>query len=149
MDIYDYIKKDHRKVSELFKKALQEEDPAKRDEIFGHLKDNLLLHAHSEQETFYKELEKHEKLINKIQHAEKEHEKIEALVHSVTSTSPWDETWFSKVEKLRELVDHHVDEEENKIFPAAQKVITEAKAKELETAMKEYKTLVEKGVITE
>jgi len=147
MDIYEYLIKDHRAVSALFEEIMHEEDPKKRDQIFGKLKDELLLHAHSEQETFYKALENKDGAKRDVKHAFKEHEEIEAAVHEVTSLSPWDATWLPQVKELQKIVDHHVKEEEGKIFDDAKKVFSEEKAQELEEEMKKYKTLLKRREI--
>jgi len=148
MDIYEYIIKDHHAISDLFEKVLNEKEPKARNEIFGKLKNELSLHAHSEQETFYKTLETLDGMKRDVKHAFKEHEEIEAALHEVTSLSPWDTAWLPKVKALKKIVDHHVKEEEGKIFTDAKKVLSDAEAKELEIEMKNYKALLKKREIT-
>ena len=57
MDIYNYLKKDHKEVNKLMEDVLDAPDNKKRLELFDKLKHDLLLHAKTEQDTFYKELE--------------------------------------------------------------------------------------------
>jgi hemerythrin-like domain-containing protein len=39
--------------------------------------------------------------------------------------------WSSKIKELNESVSHHVEEEENKVFPEAQKALSQDKAQQI------------------
>ena len=48
------------------------------------------------------------------------------------------QNWTSKIKELNDAVTHHVQEEENKVFPAAQKVLSQDKAQEIAQQYMEF-----------
>lgn len=129
MDIYDYLKMDHRKVSDLFKQFKKTESFERKKEIIDFLARELLIHAKSEEETFYKVLEKFSESRADALHGEKEHKDIEDQLNIVMSHAKETKAELvNKVEKLQEIVDHHVEEEESEIFDKAKEVLSQAEA---------------------
>jgi hemerythrin superfamily protein len=139
MDIYDYLKKDHAKVAHLFSLFEKTDDKAYKLGISDMINRELLLHAPSEQETFYKALEQFDETRDIALHGEKEHKEIENLINEIASIQKVDAAWEKKVLKLKELVDHHVKDEEGEIFNKAKKVLTSAQAYFLKEQMHDYK----------
>ncbi len=76
MNNYNYLKKDHKKVSTLFKKILSASSPKVREKIFLEIKKELELHADPEHLTFYKALAKKSKGKDDAKHGDKEHKEI-------------------------------------------------------------------------
>lgn len=125
MDIYDYLKLDHDEVSKLFKQFEKADSKIRRQQIVAMICQELVLHAHSEQETFYKILEQFKTAEDEVLHGEGEHKEIEEQIKKVLTTKEFGSAWVEKVKKLKELVEHHVKEEEGKIFKRAKKVLSE------------------------
>ena len=124
MDIYEYLKLDHQKVDKLFKQFEDTEDYDLKFQIVALIIQELFVHAESEQATFYKALEQFEISKSEGLHGEKEHaeieEKMDELGKSVNPTKAWEK----KVLELKKLVQHHVKEEEGKMFSKAKKVLS-------------------------
>ena len=79
MDIYSYLKKDHRKVADLMEQVIASKDPAERQSLFETIKAELTLHADTEEQTFYKAIEdatRSKQVEEKIEHANHEHDEI-------------------------------------------------------------------------
>jgi len=143
--IYEYLKKDHKKVSDLFADFEQTQEKAKKKEILEKIMDELVVHAHSEQDTFYVALENHSQTKTDGSHGRKEHKEIESQIESLKKSSSLEKDWEGEVAKLKKLVEHHVQEEENKIFDDAKKVLSQETAVMLTEKMKSLKvTLLEK-----
>lgn len=126
MDIYEYLKMDHEKVAHLFKLFEKSQLSERKKEIVTLLSRELLVHAHAEQETFYKVLAQYPESKEDALHGQKEHNEIEEqikLINSSTGTQ-----WEEAVLKLKEIVEHHVKEEEGEIFKKAKKNISEQEA---------------------
>lgn len=126
MDIYDYLKMDHDKVAHLFSLFEKSKLEQRKKEIATLISKELLVHAHAEQETFYKKLSQFDETKEAVTHGKKEHQEIEEQIQLITNAK--DNQRDEAVLKLKELVDHHVKEEENEIFKKAKKVISEEDA---------------------
>lgn len=135
MDIYDYLKKDHEKVANLFKQFEKTESKQRKKEIFEMIAQELLVHSKSEEKTFYAILE--QRLENKEPtiHAKKEHHEIEQQISLALHTKTLDKNWEKRVLKLKEVVEHHVEEEESNLFKKAKKVFSEEEAYALKEKM--------------
>ncbi|KTD45603.1 DNA nickase [Legionella rubrilucens] len=135
MDIYDYIKMDHQKVNQLFKQFSKVASDQRKTEIAAMIARELLVHAKSEQETFYKALERHAAAKEDIQHARKEHKDIEDKIHAIMTPAKVTAKWQDAVKALQDLVEHHVKEEENTLFDEGKDRLTEGEACALKEKM--------------
>lgn len=138
MDIYDYLKMDHKKVAKLFELFESATTDRNRLETFALLKKELLLHADAEANTFYKTLEVFYKAEDEALHGEEEHEEIKNKIEEISQLKQ-QAAIIKKVLELKKLVEHHVSEEEGKIFKAAKKVISDEEAYILKEQMHDYK----------
>lgn len=145
MDIYNYLKKDHQKVSNLFKQIIEENDINKREALFLEAKKELELHADPEDKTFYKALKKNSKGKKDAEHGEKEHDEMKDALKKLSKISP-NETvnWLVQFGELKHIVEHHVEDEENKMFKDGKKIISAKRAKELAEEMDALKEKLKK-----
>ncbi|AKB82417.1 Regulator of cell morphogenesis and NO signaling [Methanosarcina barkeri 3] len=132
--IYDILIKEHSEVSELIKKATQDDTK----NTFNQIKAKLQPHLLGEEELFYPALEENEELIELVNHAYDEHEEIKTILQELDNSSEGDRSWIATVHALDKVVSHHVEEEENKVFPAAQKVISDNQAQEIAKQYAEF-----------
>ncbi|MCE3232251.1 MAG: Hemerythrin cation binding domain protein [Rickettsiaceae bacterium] len=139
MDIYTYLKKDHKKVSDLMKELLATRSPEIREEIFEEIKEELLLHAKTEQATFYKALENKRQTGEEIEHAEDEHKEMEAYLKKLDKIDFNSENWIEQFGEFKHSVMHHVKEEEGEIFEQAKKILSERQAEKLAEEMEALK----------
>ena len=140
MNIYNYLKKDHRKVSLLFKKIINENNAAKRKTLFLEIKKELELHADPEDKTFYQALKKSSAGREEVEHGEKEHTEIKSALTKLSKISPKDlAKWFVQLGELKHIVEHHVEDEESKMFKEGKKVISAKRANELSIEMEALK----------
>lgn len=135
MDIYEYLKKDHEKVANLFKQFENSPTSDHKLAFVNLLIRELIVHAESEQRTFYKYLEQFEESREIALHGQEEHNEIETLISTINKMKTLNKAWIDKVEKLKEIVEHHVKDEEGKMFRAAKKVLTEADALKIKEQM--------------
>jgi hemerythrin superfamily protein len=125
--IYDILIKEHREVAELLQKAMNDNTK----ETFRCIRTMLEPHLYGEEELFYPELEESSELVDLVNHAYDEHEEIKTVLSELDDISEKDQNWFSKISELDKTVSHHVEEEETKVFPAAQKVLSENQSQEI------------------
>lgn len=140
--IYQHIKQDHDKVKQLFGQLEETEDPRQCEQLFQQLKQEVLAHAKAEEQTFYSAMMEND-LKEQAQHSKQEHQEVESLMQQLESMEPAEKEWRNLVKKLRQELEHHMQEEENEIFPKAQKVIegeaAETLAEDMEELEQEYK----------
>lgn len=139
MDIYEYLKLDHKKVNKLFDLYESEVNNQNKMNIIAMFTKELLIHADSEAATFYKALEKDLHSKNQALHGEEEHEDIKAKLREISKFDKVNGALDEKVRELRKLVEHHVSDEEGKIFKAAKQVLSNDDALRLKEQMHYYK----------
>ncbi len=140
MDIYSYLKKDHKKVAKLMDDLLATDSQKERMVIFDQIKHELLLHAKTEQDTFYKALEDKKPTKERIEEGEEEHQEIEKYLKKLSNLKFNSEEWIEQFGEFKHSVTHHVHEEEDLIFKKAKKVLSDKKAEELAVEMDELKS---------
>lgn len=139
MNIYEYIKADHKKVADLFKQFENALSDQQMLEIVDMISLNLYVHAESEQNTFYKAIKAHPQYMEDVNHGTHEHDEILKSIEEINLTLSTKEQWKKKVLELKKQVDHHVKEEEDKIFADAKKIFSESDAWMLKEKMHDYK----------
>jgi hypothetical protein len=140
LQIYDYLKKDHRKVSGLFKKIIAATTGREREKLFLEVKKELELHSDPEHDTFYKALSKSQKGEEDAEHGAKEHNEIkDALAKLSKIPSSATTKWLVQFGELKYIVEHHVEDEETKMFKDAKAIISTEEANELTVEMEELK----------
>ena len=124
-DAIKLLKTDHDDVADLFGQyeKVKNRDESKKADLIDQICTALSLHAQIEEEIFYPAArnaleEDGEELLDE---AEVEHGSIKSLVEQLEIMSPDDELCNSTVKVLSEYVEHHVKEEEGKIFPMLKK----------------------------
>jgi hemerythrin superfamily protein len=122
-DAIDMLKADHREAEKLFKKcdALKGSGEIKeKREVVRQVCAALLIHMQIEEEIFYpaaREAIDDDELLDE---ATVEHNGAKELIHELSGTH--DETMFdAKTKVLKEQIEHHVEEEEENLFPQLRK----------------------------
>lgn len=140
MDIYSYLRKDHKKVSSLFEKIITSTSLSVRKKLSAEILQELYLHADTEEKTFYKALDhRSKKSYEEAEHGKKEHKEIKDAMKKLALTDPKKNQWFVQLGALKHIVEHHVKEEESEMFKVGKKVISKKEANDLAIEMDEMK----------
>lgn len=151
MNAFELLKKDHEKVSGLFKQLEETTERAvkTREELFAKLKEELDIHARIEETIFYPAIKEAKETHEITLEAIEEHNVVRQLLGELESLSVSDETWTAKLTVLKENVEHHVEEEEGEMFKDARKVLSTEEVEELgarmESAKQEQKSAASRG----
>jgi hypothetical protein len=146
MDIYSYLHKDHLKVAKLFKEIIASKNQSERESLFLEVKMELELHSDPERDTFYKALEKKPKGMKDAEHGIDEHNEIKDALKKVSKLgSDQEAEWLINFGKLVHIVEHHVEDEESKMFEDGKKIISTKKAEELVDEMEALKDKMRKS----
>ena len=128
MDIFEMLKTDHQMVMDIVDKLESTSDRAgkTRQKQFERLKDELLPHMFAEEKYFYpmildKTSDKEER--QTILQGIEEHRAARSVFKDCEDAGYTDERWKADLKVLKELLTHHIEEEESEIFEVAREVI--------------------------
>lgn len=144
MNIYDALKKDHEKVKMLLQDLVtfQGEEDYPSSEMIDQIRDELIPHARAEEAVFYNSLRSIESAKDEVRHAYREHLEAETLLRTLQLRDKVDLEWRGTAKKLLNALNQHIAEEENKIFPLAQRLFTDQEAVMMEEAFQKLKSEV-------
>ena len=119
MRVTTILKKDHRMVSGLIM-TLQMAPKIKetlRRRLFDQIRNSFMIHAQAEEEVLYSEL----RVImftdqSKVDEAYREHQHMKDVLSDLATMDPTSEAFDTKLTDFKNMVQHHVDEEESEIF---------------------------------
>ena len=130
-DAFELLKADHQKVKALFKQFQQlkqdEGSDADKAELVKEICEELKIHTQIEEELFYPAVREAISADEKgesedlMDEALVEHAGAKDLISQLEEMEADDELFDAKVTVLSEQVNHHVKEEEGKMFPKAKR----------------------------
>ena len=130
--IFDQLRKDHKTQRSLANTLLRTTGyDNEREQLFEQLKIELKAHANSEERYFYEPMFEHDQSQVKARHSIAEHHDIDEMIEKLNKTGLSSPAWLVNYRKLREVVFHHLDEEENEVFQVAGKVMTDSQKSSL------------------
>jgi signal transduction protein with GAF and PtsI domain len=94
-------------------------------------KTEAVAHANAEEQTFYAELIGIADGQEKARHSVSEHKEAADLLGELKELDMASGGWLNKFKKLKEELDHHMDEEEAEVFKLAKTLIADKRADEL------------------
>ena len=149
MKATDLLKKQHREVKALFRRAKKAE-PAERRAILDEIAEQLAHHMEIEEEMFYPAVRAigTKKADEIVPEAYEEHHVVKLVLNELPNVDPEDERFEAKMTVLKELVEHHADEEEEEMFKLAEK-IESGEQKQLAQRMQEEAQRLEQSADTE
>lgn len=145
MDIYNYIRQDHRNVANLMDELLSINLSHVQERIFHKIRMELSLHAEAEEQTFYKairEAAERNNVEDRIAHAREDHDEIRELMTFLINESVGGPRWMEKFGELKHAVQHHVKEEEVEMFAKARRLLSDDEAKQLARDMAKVKQTI-------
>lgn len=124
MNIFEAIREDHDTQRELGKELIKTSgDSSKRHELFVEYKKELHVHENAEERHFYIPLIDHDLTQEMARHGIAEHHEIDELIEQLDETDYSSTGWLTIAKKLVDEVEHHLEEEEHRIFQMAGKVL--------------------------
>ncbi len=143
-DAIALLKKDHEKVRGLLgdlEKSAMRGGP-KAQKLVSQIDKELEIHTTIEEEIFYPAFRdavstKDDKKM--YYEAKEEHHVVKLVLPEVKEDGIALEEFAAKAKVLKELVEHHADEEEQEMFPEARKVLSRAELRDLGDRMAQRK----------
>jgi hemerythrin superfamily protein len=119
------LTEDHARVKKMFKQyerlAKEEAEGTERSELAAMICAELIVHSTAEEEIFYPAAREALEEPDLIDEAEIEHASAKDLIAQIQACEPDDSRFDALVKVLGEYINHHVEEEEGKIFPKVRK----------------------------
>lgn len=118
-DIFHILKRDHEGHRALFRQIEEADDPAARAELFTQLAVEVSAHAAAEEESLYATMLADPELRDEARHSVAEHKEIDDHLGALEKLDPASAEWTERFATLRHRYLHHIDEEEEEMFPEA------------------------------
>ena len=134
--LYEMLEHDPEKVKMLFNEYIENEDVSK----FNEMKRELAVHMKSEEDFYYPKARKADESL--VKHGIEEHNGIRSLIGALGQLGASDGEFRAKLMELKMSVEHHVDEEEHKLFPESKDVLSDNEEKEIARMFEEKKSKV-------
>jgi hemerythrin-like domain-containing protein len=144
MDAIALLKQDHKLVKDLLEQLTESTTRAvkKRSDLLRQIHANLKAHTTIEEEIFYPAFKAAGKKEEEKMYFEalEEHRAAEDLVlPDLMKTNPATEQFSGRAKVLKELIEHHIEEEEQEMFKDAKKLLSKAELNELGAQMEARK----------
>lgn len=139
-DAIALLREDHRKVMELLE-SLERATGARRTKLLGQIEQELTVHTQIEEEIFYpayREAARKKDDQTMYYEAVEEHNVVKTFLPEAGSGEN-NEELKAKAKVLKELVEHHAEEEEKDMFPRAKQTMEREELRELGERMEARK----------
>jgi hemerythrin-like domain-containing protein len=139
------LKQDHQKVKELLSQLSETTGRGvkKRQQLVAQIEAELRVHMEIEEQIFYPALREAAKTQDEQKmyfEATEEHHAAKTVLQDLLATDPSTPNFAGKAKVLKELIEHHVKEEEKDLFAQAKETIPAEELTELAERMQERKT---------
>lgn len=131
-DIFSILKSDHDLHRQMLAKiaATQAHGDERRD-LFEAFRIEVTAHAAAEEQSLYANMLADPALQDDGRHSVAEHKEIDDMLGELQKMDADEAGWMKQFKELRHRYEHHIDEEEEEMFPAAEEEFDAAKAKKL------------------
>ena len=120
--IFHRLKQDHDSHRQLFAKMADAQgEPDRLEKLFEQFKVEVKAHAAAEEETLYATMLARPDLREDAQHSVSEHKEIEDYLEEMEEQSFNGPEWRETFAQMKKRYLHHIEEEEEEMFPDAAK----------------------------
>jgi len=129
--VFMHLMEEHGKVGALIKRVSMTNDIEVRSKLYPTIRSELLAHERGELRVVYPPLSEFPETAQIAASHAAQASELDAAIAELDALSYHSPSWVSAFERLANLVESHVMHEEGDYFPRAQKVLGEARAKQL------------------
>lgn len=151
MNAIDLLKADHEKVKAILTQLSESTDRAikKRTDLLEKLELEVSIHTELEEQVLYPAFKAAggKEQDEMYYEAKEEHRTVDSLVlPDLKTTDPSSPEFAGRVKVVRELLEHHIEEEETEMFPQAKKLLGNARLEQLGEQMVTLKATLKKSI---
>ncbi|HEX7705245.1 MAG TPA: hemerythrin domain-containing protein [Thermoanaerobaculia bacterium] len=141
------LKADHTTIKRLLRQLSETSDRAvkQRVSLVNELEQVLKIHTQIEEEVFYpafKAITKGDEAEEMFYEAAEEHHVVDMVLPALKTANPKSHEFKAKAKVLKELIEHHIREEESEMFQEARKRFSDEQLRELGDLMQARKDSV-------
>ena len=138
------LKSDHATVKRLLREleGTTERGTKVRERLLSEIEREVKIHSQIEEELFYptfKKAAENTEAEDMFYEATEEHHVVDMVLPELKSTSPKAPEFAAKAKVLKELIEHHAQEEETQMFVKARRLLTDEQLRALGDEMQERK----------
>ncbi|MGB9940222.1 hemerythrin domain-containing protein [Methanosarcina sp.] len=133
--IYDILSQEHKLVLGMFEAAMAS---GSKEALFK-IKVEIDPHMAGEEKLYYPLLEEKEESRDIARKAYMEHNEAKALMYELEGMGESSENWTARLNELKEVIIHHVQDEESKVFEKSRNILSQRQAEELAQKYLEFK----------
>ncbi|PDH69603.1 MAG: hemerythrin [Sphingomonadaceae bacterium MED-G03] len=138
--IFHRLKQDHDSHRQLFAKMADAQgEPDRLEKLFEQFKVEVKAHAAAEEETLYATMLARPDLREDAQHSVSEHKEIEDYLEEIEEQSFNGPEWRETFAQMKKRYLHHIEEEEEEMFPDAAKDLSAQEEEQLGARFAERK----------
>lgn len=120
--IFEDLKQDHDRQRKMLEQLGETSgDSEERRTLFDALRQELQAHAAAEEESLYATMLGCPDLRDEARHSVSEHKEVDDFLGELVEIQMSSSAWLTKFKQMRQRYLHHIDEEEEEMFPAAAK----------------------------
>lgn len=151
MNAIAMLEHDHEKVRGLLDKLSSTTDRGvkKRRDLLTEIEHEVKIHTQLEEEIFYPAFKSAgtKKSDDKLYYeAKEEHHAADKVLADLKHADPSTAAFGGKAKVLKELIEHHAEEEESEMFPRAKEVMSKEELEQLGERMQQRKHDIERGL---
>jgi hemerythrin-like domain-containing protein len=126
MDAIQLLKQEHEKAKQMFQQ-IRSASAAERGPLWVTLRPELKAHEQMEETALYSPVAEQagsndQTLRDWLEHHHREVTELEGLIQQISGLDATSDQWMQKVSTLQQTLEHHIQEEEGKIWPRIQEV---------------------------
>jgi len=126
MDAIQFLKRQHEEAKQMFGR-IEQASASERGSLWKQLGPELKAHEQLEEQHLYGPVardagDRDASLTEWEQHHRQEVSEAEAMIRKIDATNASDQGWLEHVRKLKSTLEHHIQEEEGKIWPKIRQV---------------------------
>lgn len=138
--IFADLKADHDRHREMLEKIGETQGASdERKSLFKDLREELQAHAAAEEESLYSTMLADPELRDEARHSVSEHKEIDDFLGELMDIDLSSSAWLTKFKEMRHRYLHHIDEEEEEMFPEAAKKLSRATENEIADVFEDRK----------
>jgi hemerythrin-like domain-containing protein len=129
--VFKTLMEEHGEVSALLARLLASSERDTRARLWPTVRKELVSHEKGEVAVVFGAFQENPQTVDLALHHNDEAQKLASLIGKIQELDFDDPLWGPTLEQLVQLVKHHVQEEENEIFPAGQAALGDEKVEAL------------------
>ena len=142
------LKSDHASVKKLLRQLSETTERAikQRENLAARIERELKMHAQIEEEVFYpafKAAARGTEAEDLFYEAAEEHHVVDMVLPALMAARTGSHEFSAKAKVLKDLIEHHIKEEEKEMFPQARALFTDEQLRELGDMMQARRDAIE------